>query len=226
MNLYVHDNMELKYYLMVMIINKLNSYSKSLNKLNKKLFNFYNILMENLNTLVQNTSNISLSRALLIFYIIIASNFTSDLFSKQLRTFFEESRLAQHLIGFIMMLVIVILVGGINNTYRAVIYSLIGYTWFIFTTKLDIHWNIIIILIMLFGFLYESKLNEKEQSALNDPNLTEEQKNNVISTNSQYKMYIVLAILSVTIIGTIFYTNKKVEQYGGGQFDLVTYLFY
>jgi len=182
--------------------------------------------MESPNILNQNTSNISLSRALLIFYIIIASNFTGDLFSKQLRTFFEESRLAQHLIGFIMMLVIVMLIGGINDTYRAIIYSLIGYTWFIFTTKLDIHWNIIIILLMLFGFLYESKLNEKDQNAIHDPNLTEEQKEQVISNNSHYKTYIVLAILAVTVVGTIFYANKKVGQYGGGQFDLVTYLFY
>lgn len=183
--------------------------------------------MGNLNILNQDGSqNISLLRALLLFYIIIASNFTGGLFSKQLRTFFEESRLAQHLIGFIMMLVIVMLIGGINDTYRAVMYSLIGYIWFILTGKLDIHWNIIIILLLLFGFFYESKLNEKEQNTLKDPNLTEEQKRVVINNNSKYKMYVVLAILSVTVIGTLLYLNKKVDQYGGGKFDLVTFLFY
>ena len=182
--------------------------------------------MESLNILTQNSSFTSLARVLLIFYVIIASNFTSNLFSKQLKTFFEESRLAQHLIGFIMMLVLVILIGGVNDTYRALIYSIIGYTWFVFTCKLDIHWNIIIILLMLFGFLYESKLNEKDEATLIDPNLTAEQKQTIIDNNSRYKMYIVLAILSVTIIGSVLYLNKKVDQYGGGKFDVVTYLFY
>jgi hypothetical protein len=183
--------------------------------------------MENINTLSQNgQQNISLSSVLLIFYILVANNFTGELFSKQLRTYFEESRLAQHLIGFTMMLVIVMLIGGVSNTYRAIVYSLIGYTWFIFTGKLDIQWNVIIILIMLFGFLYESKLNERDYNATVDPNLTDEQKQNVIETNSKYKTYILIAILSATVIGTLLYFNKKVGQYGGGQFDIVAFLFY
>ena len=170
--------------------------------------------------------NKSLLTALLVFYVIIASNFTNGLFSKQLKTYFEESRLAQHVIGFIMMLVLIILIGGTTNIYRALIYTLIGYTWFIFMTKLDIQWNIIILLLLLFGFLYESSLSEKEQNALNDPNLTEEQKNSIVETNNQYKTYIILLVLAFTAIGGFLYFNKKVGQYGGGQFDPITYLFF
>ena len=170
--------------------------------------------------------NKSLLTALLVFYVIIASNFTNGLFSKQLKTYFEESRLAQHVIGFIMMLVLIILIGGTTNIYRALIYTLIGYTWFIFMTKLDIQWNIIILLLLLFGFLYESSLSEKEQNALKDPNLTEEQKNNIVEANNQYKTYIILLVLAFTAIGGFLYFNKKVGQYGGGQFDPITYLFF
>jgi hypothetical protein len=170
--------------------------------------------------------NVSLLRALLVFYIIIASNFTSGLFSKQLKRFFEESRLAQHLIGFIMMLVLIILIVNIMNIYRAILYTIIGYTWFIFMTKLDIQWNVIIILLLLFGFLYEYQLDEKDQTVLDDPNLTEEQKDKVVETNSQYKTYIMVAVLAFTVIGGLLYLNKKTGQYGGGQFDLMTYLFY
>lgn len=164
--------------------------------------------------------------ALLFFYLLIASNFTGGLFSKQLRTYFEESRLAQHIIGFIMLLVIVIIIGNITNIYRAIIYTIIGYIWFIFAGKLDIQWNIIIILLVLFGFLYELQLNNKDKDAINDPNLTQEQKDKIIETNTQYKTYIIVAVLAVTAIGGILYFNKKVGQYGGGQFDLMTYLFY
>lgn len=183
--------------------------------------------MESLSILTEGTSPyLSLTRALLLFYVIIACNFTGDLFSKQLRTFIQNNRPAQHVIGFILMLVIIILFGGVTNTYHAILYAIIGYMWFILTTKLDIQWSIIIILLMLGGFLYEATINEKERKALLDPNLTEEQKEQIIEAGTQRKTYILLAILSVTIIGALLYANKKVEQYGGGAFDVITYFFY
>lgn len=170
-------------------------------------------------------SNKSLATALLIFYLIVASNFTEGLFSKQLRTAFQQSRLAQHIIGFIMMLVIVMLIGGVTETDRALLYAGVGYVWFILSTKLDAHWNIMILLILLFAFLYESRLNERNRLTLADPALSAEEKQMVIERDSSYKTYVVLAILGVTLVGTGLYLFKKTDQYGGS-FDPVTFLFY
>ncbi|AYV78431.1 MAG: hypothetical protein Edafosvirus12_30 [Edafosvirus sp.] len=184
--------------------------------------------MENLGNVFNITnvdkSSVSLSRALLIFYILIASSFTGGLYSKQLKQYFEESRCAQHLIGFIMMLVVIVIIGGVNDIKPALIYTLIAYVWFILTTKLDLQWNVIIILLMLFGFMYENQMIYKETNSKDDPALTEKEREKIKEQHNKNKTYIVLSIITVTLIGTFLYAEKKTVQYGGN-FDAMTYLF-
>ena len=173
--------------------------------------------------------NISLTQALLVFYIIIASNFTDGLFSKQIRTYFNENRVAQHLIAFIMLLVIIILFSGQIQLDNAIFLTIIGYSWFILSQKMDGHFIVIIILLLLFGFIIDMKLSESDKVTLADPNLTEQQKQEIINTHYNYRVYYLLLIFAVTIIGVALYMNKKVVQYGGGssgKFDLTTFLFY
>lgn len=179
----------------------------------------------NTTTITSTTSTTGLVKVMLFFYIIIASNYTENLYSKQLRTFFNENRFAQHLIGLIMMLTFIMIIGGVQSIEKGILYALIGYIWFIFTTKLDIHWNIIIMLLLLFGFICESKLAEKEEGIINDPALNEEEKAALINNLQMYEFYIVLTIIGITVIGSLLYINKKGVQYGGG-FDIMQFLFY
>ena len=160
-----------------------------------------------------NTSGITLTKALLFFYIIIASNFTKNLYSGQMREFFDNSRYAQHLIGFVTMLVIIINVGGVTEILPALIYSLIGYVWFIFTTKLDLKWNLIIFGLIVVGYLYESKMLGKEIESENDQALFDIDKNKIKKKNNKMKKLIAGSIIAVTFIGTLFYFNKKQGQY-------------
>jgi hypothetical protein len=169
--------------------------------------------------------DVNITRVLLFFYIIIASNFSENLFSKQLRTFFDENRPAQHLIGFIMMLTFVMIIGGVTDIEKGLLFSVLGYLWFVFTTKLDIQWNIMILLLLLFGFIYESKLSEKEQEIMKDQSLSEEEKRTITDSYQSYKMWLFGGIISVTVIGSLLYINKKDVQYGGG-YNMLTFLFY
>lgn len=177
-------------------------------------------------------SNISISRALLIFYVLIASHFTTDLFAKQFKKFLGDNRIAQHVIGYITMLIIIMNVAGIQDTKPAMLYSLIAYIWFIFTTKLDLQWNMIIVLLLLFGFLYENQLLKKEKIALTDKALNSEDIKKIGEKHNKYKTYLVIAVMLITLVGTILYANKKWSQYdgenqtGGGQFDLVKFFLY
>lgn len=170
-------------------------------------------------------SSISISKVLLIFYILIANNYTQDLLGKQFRSFLEENRMMQHIIAFILLLVIINLFSGINNPEKLLAFSFIGYTWFILSTKLDIQWNLIIIMLLFIGFLYESSINEYEMKIEKDENLSKKIKKNIIDKDTRYKIYIGIIILIVTIIGIAFYNNKKHEQYGGG-FDMQKFIFY
>jgi hypothetical protein len=173
-----------------------------------------------------NGSSVSLSKALLIFYVLIASQFTGGLIGKQLREYIQENRIAQHIISFIMLLVIIHLIGGVNDMKKVVIYGTIGYIWFIFTTKLDIHWNLIVILLLVIGYLYENNIFNDEQLILTkDQVLSSEEKSKIINKNKNYRSYIVVGILLTTLVGTLLYEQKKGVQYGGG-FSILKYLFY
>lgn len=173
-----------------------------------------------------NTNSGSLAKVLLIFYVLVASNFTPNLMGKQLRTFLQENRIAQHVIAFTMLLVLVMLIGNVTNLSQALVYTLIGYLFFIFTTKMDIQWNIIILLALLVFFFYENNLTEKENIAEKDINLTLEEKDRIIITNREMKTYAIVGIIIVTLIGMYLYLTKKEGQYGGGQFDMIKFLFY
>ena len=170
-------------------------------------------------------NNTSLSKVLLIFYLLIATNFTDNLVSKQLKEYINNNRLVQHFIALLSLLVLITSIGGVVDSRKAILYTIIGYTWFLFTTKLDIQWNIIILLILLYGYLYENSLEKKRITSLNDKSLTEEDINRIEKNNNYIKSIIVLTAISVTIIGTLFYSNKKQIQYGGG-YSFIKYLLY
>jgi hypothetical protein len=181
----------------------------------------------NINYLDQ--SNISLSKALMIFYVLVASNYTGSLLSKQLKESIENNRYAQHIIGFIMMLVIITMVGGVSDIDKTIIYSVLAYVWFIMTTKIDLHWNIIIILLMLCGYLYENKIKQKEKLLENDSSMSNGEKNKIKIKHTERKTYIVLGIVGVTAIGMYMYLTKKQNQYGvqsggGAEFDPIVFL--
>lgn len=172
-------------------------------------------------------TNISLTRVLLLFYITIASHFTGGLVSTSLKEYIENSRLATHIIGFILMLVLIMVVGGITNIEKAILYAAIAYLWFILTTKMDITFNIIILALLIGGFLYETKLINDEEELKKDNVLTEKEKEKINEERHNYKKYIFVSILIVTVIGTFVYGTKKYIQVGGSRnFDIMTYLFY
>lgn len=171
------------------------------------------------------SSKTSIAKVLLIFYLIVASNYTDNLMSKQLKKYISENRLVQHIIGFMTMIVLITIVGGIVDTRSALVYSLISYIWFVFSTKLDIHWNIVILTLLLFGYLYENNLIVREKEILSDPSLTDKQKIEIISNFNRFKTWIVSTIILITVIGTLAYSNRKRVQYGGS-YNAFTYFLY
>lgn len=172
-----------------------------------------------------NSKRTSIARVLLIFYLLVASNYTDNLMAKQMKEYLTNNRIAQHIIGFLTLSVLVSLVGGITDTRSVLVYTLIGYVWFTFSTKLDIHWNIIILILLATGYMYENSLIIKEKQILSDPNLTDIQKIDIIKKYNIYKSWIVGSIMTVTLLGTLLYTHKKHVQYGGN-YDVVKYLIY
>jgi len=168
--------------------------------------------------------NISLARPLMIFYIIIASNFTPNLFSRQLKDYIEESRIMQHIIGFTMLLTIMNMFAGLNDIQSNLLYTTIVYLWFILTTKLELQWNLLILFLLFIGYINESMMMVKEERVQEDKNIPKEVENRIKSQHDRIKTFILLSIICVTVLGTYQYFDKKNIQYGGS-FDPTKYLF-
>lgn len=160
---------------------------------------------------------------LLLFYLLTASGCTDNLLSKQTRELINNNRYIQHMIGFMTLFVLITLVMNDIDTRTALSYALLGYVWFIFSTKLDIHWNIAIIVLLFIGYMYETDMRQRSNEIRNDNNLNDEQKNNLLKEIEDTNMWIVGSVVIVTILGTLFYSQKKYEQYGGG-YDVFSYI--
>lgn len=167
--------------------------------------------------------SVSLSKVLLVFYMLIGGNYLSGLISKQIKSFIESDRIVQHVIGITTMLVLITLFGNMPDIKLSILYSIIAYTWFILSTKLDIHVNIIIIALLLVGYLYENNLDA--QLLKTTKVLTDAEKEVIVETAKKHKKIIVSLLFLVTVVGTFLYNDKKQVQYGGG-YDVFRYLLY
>ena len=168
-------------------------------------------------------ANFSVARIVLLTYIIIASNYCKDLFSNSLRQAIEQNRMVQHLILIILIMALLIVFGnplGLeftnDNTLNTIILTLLIYAWFIMTTKLDLAWNVAVLVLLTIYFLYENRQVQKYKSVLEDPSLDLFKKKEIVDSYKQLQKYLILGIFGVTLIGTFFYAQEKQEQYGPG----------
>ncbi|VBB18437.1 hypothetical protein YASMINEVIRUS_900 [Yasminevirus sp. GU-2018] len=169
-----------------------------------------------------NAGGTSLAKILLVYYLLVASNCTENLMSKQTKEFINESRYAQHVIGLMLMFVLITLFNEQLDVRYAFAYAILGYIWFVFSTKLDIHWNMVIVILLFVGYLLDSSSRVRESEIVNDKNLTEQRKEELLRETSVHRTWLAGCVVVVTIVGTLFYSHKKHEQYGGG-YDVFVY---
>ena len=161
-----------------------------------------------------------IGKILLLTYIIIASNYCSNLLSSGLKNAIENNRFVQHLILLILIMSLILIFDEgnaikftSNNQLNLIIMSLLIYTWFILTTKLDLAWNIAIMIILLVYFFYENKKNIDYKNIVSDKNLSTEHKNELYNTLITTQKSLLLGIFGITLTGTIIYGTEKYYQY-------------
>ena len=165
--------------------------------------------------IISTVNNTSMIKVLLLFYILIGNSLLEPLLSKQWKQMVKENRLIQHVIGLTTLIALTTFVSeGKMNNLNIIIYSLAGYLWFIFSTKMDIHWNIIVIILLLSAYMYENSLKVQANEILNDKVLKDEEKINIVKANDNKKIYISLTIIFITLIGMFLYSDRKEIQYG------------
>jgi len=162
---------------------------------------------------IKKEANFDFAGGLLVFYLALSGNFLGDLFSKELRTFFENNRISQHMLGYLTMLMSITYVSGIKSIMFGLILTAILYLWFLLTTKLELKWNIGILLVLLLNLFINKYSNYlKEQK---DPS---------------YKKYKTIShgLFTITIlttfIGSSFFLLEKKNKFGD-KFNIVDYIF-
>lgn len=161
----------------------------------------------------------------LLFYLLIGSNYIGDLYSGQMRDLIRSNIYIKHIIAFSIIIVMTKYIMNLNEPYKLLLYSLAAYLLFIISTKLDVIWNILIIMLLLIYFLIENKYNGITDNLQIDQAITDNDKetlkNNMITT----KRILIYAIIACIIIGGMFYLDKKTDKFNEN-FDAAKYIFY
>ena len=174
-------------------------------------------------------SKTSIAKIVLIFYLFAMLGQSNNLIGKPLRRFIDDNRIFQHFIGFLVIFVLLSWDGGLfgNGSLSirdALIYSIISYTWIIFSSKLDAHWSLILLGVLLGIFVLDSHFKRLEDDARNDQNLNDDQRLEIMHQNNLFRTWLTSIAILITIVGTFLYSDRKHEQYGGS-YDVLTYLF-
>ena len=175
----------------------------------------------------------SIGRIALLSYLILASPYCSNLFSSSLKEEIENNRYAQHLILLTLIITLLIMFGnpfgfelGDNDLLNSIFIGIVLYIWIIFTTKLDLKYNVGIVIILFLYFLYESKKITVYRNIKDDTTLTIQKKEELINDYNRNQKYLLWLIGGITVFGVCLNFNTvKIQQTGGGKMNYLDYFF-
>jgi len=166
----------------------------------------------------------SIAKVLFVFYVLLLLGNANKLLPHQTKDFFDKDRYAQHFLGIATFFVLITMMVDDISMNEAFVYTLLGYTWFIFSTKVDLHWNLIMLILLFAVYVYEQNAKVYTDNMENDRVLTIEEKQKQKREINKTKIWMSSSLILITVLGTYFYSTKKHEQYGGG-YDILTYIF-
>jgi hypothetical protein len=174
---------------------------------------------------------ISIGKVLLLIYLAISSNFLVNLYTKSIKEELKNNKFLQHILLIVLIMSMIIITNSdiryttCNNYFmNVVILTVIIYIWFIMMMKMDIGWQLSILLLLLLYFVYDTKKDRDTELLIKDNNLDMNKKIEINKFNTMIENYGILIIFGITAIGTILYDSEKQIQYGGG-YNLKTFLF-
>ncbi len=105
------------------------------------------------------------------------------------------------------------MMGNVKDTKIVLVYSLVVYILFVLSTKTELHINLMIVLLLLSGYIYEINCSSKMENSLSN------------EENKKSRRNIFIGVVTITVLGTLIYNCKKEGQYGGG-YNILNYLLY
>ncbi len=148
-------------------------------------------------------------------YIIQLNTFSTDLVGKQLREYISGNRNAHHIINFIFILVLLSVFDRNSSITKLLGDTVIVYFFYLLTTKVDLQFNIIILLSILFFYFYKREIEIKKNRISGDSEIDKNTKNIIMKNEISRTQLFQFSIVGLTTIFAFYYYNRKNIQYGG-----------
>ena len=150
---------------------------------------------------------------LLIIYLIIAGNYTGDLFSCSVQRMLNNIYF-KHFIS-LSTLIIFVIYGEITDPIMSLTISLGLYIWFILTTRMDFSY-VFVLGLTFFSMYFFKKLDEYYNTQYKD----DDNKSVIYKFLKQYKHlfgkireYLFYASIIITFVGFLVYLGRKSVEY-------------
>ena len=170
-------------------------------------------------------NNIFDIKFVLVLYLVQLSSLTSNTLGKQLKEYVEANRIIQHIINLIFLFVLISLADKNKSIQDIAINTVSIYIFYLLSTKLDLQYNIILLLIMLIYYLYQ-RTNESKISRINkDADLDIQTKQILTLVDNNKNNIFGCSLIMFLFYFTHVYFKRKNIQYGNG-FNYSKFLLY
>ena len=161
---------------------------------------------------------------LLFIHIIALSNFFHTELSDGFKLYVENSIVAKQLIIFLTILTVISQVYSNETLINVLIMTVTIYFLLLFVTNSDYRLHIGVFVLLSVFHLYENYVKQKQKQELSDPRLDPEYKKKLLDKNYKVEKIIYGVIISIIVIGSLYYEKKKRQQFGE-KFSLKKFLF-
>lgn len=134
--------------------------------------------------------------SVVFYYLLIISNFTDTLLSPDLRNLIENNRSIKHLFGLILL---IMSVNQHNKKDNSILYnigiSILCYIYFIFSTKMILSLNLILIFIMILFYYIEKYIKNNIHNT----------DNFLVKNHKKIRISFIILITGILIFGNIHF---------------------
>jgi len=152
-----------------------------------------------------------------IFLFIIAGNYVGDIYSCELRHFFNDSMIFKHIIGIFIMLFFVGISDNDASMQMKLLNSVLLYIWFLFVMRAPKNYTLVIILIISILYLLNMYITDLKKNKNSDEKYIEQVRK---ITNSLFLLAIVISI--VGFLKFYLFALNNIDNFNHYQFLLGT----
>ncbi len=158
---------------------------------------------------------LSLPKTIFLIYLIISGNFLAGLFGCNTQAAFSNNMALKHLLGFMTMFFFIVVVDSdskwSDNPKTQLLYTLLFYSIFVITTRMDYKWWIAFVLCLSLMYILQVYKDHKDT--------TDEEKEKY----ETYQLYLIYLSAIIVFLGFFIYLGRKKAEYKNS-FDFVTFM--